>query len=118
MSRKIRMHFKVSDVLGATLCRRTPFQFAVRRSPDPAAVTCLECLAAIALRQTVPPWGGPSRYRGYTISAPWQSRVGGMFSAQVLLTHAQVARIAGETPELCYEAGVRFIDGALAALKG
>lgn len=59
----------------------------------------------------VEPWRGPSMYRGWTISCPWQDSIGGPFTAQVYaLPGATFARVSGSTPEACWRQGKQYID--------
>ena len=53
------------------------------------------------------PWLGPSKYKGWTISAPWQSKIAGPFEAQV---YREMTLASGKTGELCYLAACEMID--------
>jgi len=57
------------------------------------------------------PWLGISKHDGWTISAPWQSKIAGPFEAQVYLDPKSAVRVSGKTGEECHANAVQYIKG-------
>ena len=61
------------------------------------------------------PWNGPSKHKGWIISAPYQSRIAGPFEAHVYLDANASVRVIGKTGQECHARAVQHIESILRA---